>query len=54
MEGQQAMAPTMLGKKLGMTRVYDEAGRIVPVTVIELGPCVVTQAIPHRIPYARG
>jgi len=37
------MAPTMLGKKLGMTRVYDEAGRIVPVTVIELGPCVVTQ-----------
>ncbi|MEL7483234.1 MAG: 50S ribosomal protein L3 [Planctomycetota bacterium] len=35
--------PTLLGRKLGMTRVYDEAGNSLPVTVIELGPCVVTQ-----------
>ena len=35
--------PTLLGRKLGMTRVYDEAGKSLPVTVIELGPCVVTQ-----------
>lgn len=34
---------TLLGKKLGMTRVYTEDGASVPVTVIELGPCVVTQ-----------
>lgn len=33
----------LLGTKIGMTRVYDDAGVSVPVTVIELGPCVVTQ-----------
>ncbi|OPX35775.1 50S ribosomal protein L3 [candidate division KSB1 bacterium 4484_188] len=33
----------MLGKKIGMTRVFDESGNIVPVTVIEAGPCYVTQ-----------
>jgi len=33
----------LLGKKVGMTRVYDGAGRLIPVTVIEAGPCAVTQ-----------
>lgn len=33
----------LLGKKVGMTRVYDEAGRLIPVTVIEAGPCTITQ-----------
>lgn len=33
----------MLGKKIGMTRVYDEAGKITPVTVIQAGPCKVMQ-----------
>lgn len=33
----------MIGKKLGMTHVYDEAGHFVPVTVVEAGPCSVTQ-----------
>ena len=33
----------LIGKKLGMTSVYDEDGVAVPVTVIEAGPCVVTQ-----------
>ena len=33
----------ILGKKLGMTQVFDETGRMIPVTVIEAGPCVVTQ-----------
>lgn len=37
------MALTMIGRKLGMTRVFDEDNRSVPVTVIELGPNVVTQ-----------
>lgn len=33
----------MIGKKLGMTQVYDDKGQHVPVTVIEVGPCVVVQ-----------
>jgi large subunit ribosomal protein L3 len=33
----------VLGEKLGMTQVFDENGRIVPVTVVQAGPCVVTQ-----------
>ena len=32
-----------LGKKIGMTHVFREDGRVVPVTIIEAGPCVVTQ-----------
>lgn len=34
---------TLIGKKIGMTRVYDDAGKQVPVTVVQVGPCVVTQ-----------
>ena len=37
------MAQTLLGRKVGMTQVYLEDGRAVPVTVIQSGPCVVTQ-----------
>lgn len=37
------MALTLLGKKLGMTRIFGEGGASIPVTVIECGPCVVTQ-----------
>jgi large subunit ribosomal protein L3 len=37
------MGPTLLGKKIGMTRVYTDAGVNVPVTVLQVGPCVVTQ-----------
>lgn len=37
------MVNGILGKKLGMTQVFDESGMLVPVTVIEAGPCVVTQ-----------
>jgi large subunit ribosomal protein L3 len=33
--------PAILGRKLGMTQVFDGAGNIVPVTVVEAGPCVV-------------
>lgn len=33
----------IIGKKIGMTSIYDEAGKIVPVTIVEAGPCVVTQ-----------
>lgn len=34
---------TLIGKKMGMTRVYDDAGVQVPVTVVQVGPCVVVQ-----------
>jgi large subunit ribosomal protein L3 len=37
------MLDVMLGKKLGMTQVYDDAGTLHPVTVIQLGPCTVMQ-----------
>jgi large subunit ribosomal protein L3 len=37
------MTPALLGKKVGMTRVYDEKGRIVPVTVVQAEPNVITQ-----------
>jgi large subunit ribosomal protein L3 len=37
------MTPALLGKKLGMTRVYDAKGATVPVTVVQAGPCPVTQ-----------
>jgi large subunit ribosomal protein L3 len=33
----------LLGKKIGMTQIFSEAGEMIPVTVIEAGPCVVTQ-----------
>jgi large subunit ribosomal protein L3 len=37
------MTPALLGKKIGMTRVYDEKGAVIPVTVVQAGPCAVTQ-----------
>lgn len=37
------MKKGLIGKKIGMTQVFDEKGKMIPVTVVELGPCVVTQ-----------
>jgi large subunit ribosomal protein L3 len=37
------MTPALIGKKVGTTRVYDDKGAIVPVTVVQAGPCAVTQ-----------
>ena len=36
------MQKAIIGKKIGMTQIFDEKGVFVPVTVIEAGPCVVT------------
>ena len=33
----------LIGKKVGMTQIFDEKGNVIPVTVIEAGPCVVAQ-----------
>jgi large subunit ribosomal protein L3 len=39
----QRLSKGILGTKLGMTQVWDDANRLVPVTVVKAGPCVVTQ-----------
>ena len=37
------MQKGIIGKKIGMTQIFDEAGKVIPVTVVEAGPCVVVQ-----------
>ena len=37
------MKKAIIGKKIGMTQIFDEKGNVIPVTVIEAGPCVVSQ-----------
>jgi len=37
------MKKAIIGKKVGMTQIFDENGKVIPVTVVEAGPCVVTQ-----------
>ncbi|MDR1753864.1 MAG: 50S ribosomal protein L3 [Eubacterium sp.] len=37
------MKKGLMGKKIGMTQIFDDAGKVVPVTVVEAGPCVVIQ-----------
>ena len=37
------MKKGIIGKKIGMTQIFDDKGKVIPVTVLEAGPCVVTQ-----------
>ena len=37
------MSPGILGKKIGMTQVFNAEGQVVPVTLVKAGPCVVVQ-----------
>lgn len=37
------MSIGLLGNKIGMTQIFDESGNIIPVTILKVGPCVVTQ-----------
>lgn len=37
------MTKALIGKKIGMTQIFNEAGKMIPVTVVEAGPCVVVQ-----------
>ena len=37
------MQKAIIGKKIGMTQIFDEKGNVIPVTVVEAGPCVVAQ-----------
>src|SRR4029079_17198298 len=41
--GVRAMRVGLLGRKVGMTQIYQENGTVVPVTVLECGPCMVLQ-----------
>ena len=47
------MLKGLIGKKIGMTQIFDESGLAIPVTVIEAGPCYVTQVrMPERDGYS--
>ena len=37
------MQKAIIGKKIGMTQIFDENGKVIPVTVVEAGPCVIVQ-----------
>ena len=37
------MAIGLLGNKIGMTQIFDESGNVIPVTILKVGPCVITQ-----------
>ena len=37
------MSIGLLGNKIGMTQIYDELGNIIPVTILKVGPCIITQ-----------
>ena len=37
------MQKAIIGKKVGMTQIFDVTGKVIPVTVVEAGPCTVTQ-----------
>ena len=37
------MEKAIIGKKVGMSQIFDTDGKVIPVTVIEAGPCVVVQ-----------
>ena len=37
------MSVCLLGNKIGMTQIFDESGNIIPVTILKVGPCIVTQ-----------
>ena len=37
------MSLGLLGNKIGMTQIFDESGNIIPVTILKVGPCIITQ-----------
>lgn len=42
-KGGKIMQKGIIAKKIGMTQIFDETGKVIPVTVVEAGPCVVVQ-----------
>ena len=41
--GENIVSVGLLGNKIGMTQIFDEFGNIIPVTILKIGPCVITQ-----------
>ena len=41
--GENIVSVGLLGRKIGMTQIFDEFGNIIPVTILKIGPCVITQ-----------
>ena len=41
------MVVGLLGNKIGMTQIFDESGNIIPVTILKVGPCMITQVKTH-------
>jgi large subunit ribosomal protein L3 len=41
--GRSIVSVGLLGNKIGMTQIFDESGNIIPVTILKVGPCVITQ-----------
>ena len=37
------MAIGLLGNKMGMTQIFDKTGNVIPVTILKVGPCIITQ-----------
>jgi len=37
------MSIGLLGNKIGMTEIYEKSGELIPVTILRVGPCVITQ-----------
>ena len=46
MGGEKKMKKGLIGKKIGMTQIFNEEGKVIPVTVIEAGPCVAIYIFP--------
>lgn len=42
------MQKGLIGKKIGMTQIFDDNGNVIPVTVVEAGPCTVVQKKPLK------
>jgi len=41
--GRTIVSIGLLGNKIGMTQIFDESGKIIPVTILKVGPCIITQ-----------
>ena len=41
--GENIVSVGLLGNKIGMTQIFDEFGNIIPVTILKIGPCIITQ-----------
>merc|ERR1711892_915246 len=41
--GRTIVSIGLLGNKIGMTQIFDESGNIIPVTILKVGPCIITQ-----------